>query len=346
VTKLARAAAAFEDFTGHKPTKVRRSRLDDKTVASWALGPAVGIAYEAVRDGKRSQYFHEFAKSARPMLASRDDGRQLYLSGGNYTVTNRGIEDNMPDMFTVNPSSRGGSKRTAMAAAKRNSKGRFVKNPGGRRASTSRKRRPAAKRRRSTQVAIFRGNPAAKRRRPRAAAKSRRRTYKRNPSGRGMMKSLGMLLIPAAGIGAGAVFTEILMGYLPIPAIAKNGVWRQVTKGALGIAAGWMVANFLKQKRLGEYIMLGAVVIAVHDGLKELMAAHASGVKADFGQYRGPLAHQFAGARSRGGGVGYISPAATTRMGRYVKPLKRQFAGMGGDAPIFARPGGETNFIY
>lgn len=342
MTRFTKAAHAFEDFTGRAPTKVNRAKLDSRDVTSWAMGPAVGVAYEAVRDGERAQYFHEFAKKARPTLVARDDGRQLYLVGGDYTVTERGIED-MPDMFIVNPSPRRGAaaKRKTMALPKRSRSGRFLKGGGNRktrRASTSRRR--SAPR----QVAVFAANPAPRKRRRAATsrrAKPKARRFRRNPSGRKMLGGLGTMLIPAAGVGAGAVGAEILMGYLPIPASWKSGVMRQVTKGAVGLAAGWAISHFLKQKKLGFYVMAGAVVIAVHDGIKELITARTPtiGARGAFGQYVLPMRSQFAGA---GRGMGYVNPAMTRSFGQYVPPLRSQF---GGDAPIMAHPGGETNFV-
>src|SRR5882724_6002410 len=114
-----RAVKAYQDFTGRRPAKVRNSRLPDNDVTGWEMGPMVGVAYEAVRDGKRQQYFHEFKKSARPNLVAQDDGKKLYIEGGKYHVTDRGIED-MPQLFVVNPSPRKGrTKRKARPMARR-----------------------------------------------------------------------------------------------------------------------------------------------------------------------------------------------------------------------------------
>lgn len=337
MARFTKAAHAFEDFTGRKPRRVRKTQLDSRDVVGWEMGPAVGVAYEATRDGETAQYFHEFAKKARPALVARDDGKQLYLVDGQYTVTERGIED-MPELFVVNPSARRGAapKRKAMAATKRNSKGRFVKGSG-------RKARAPARRRSGRQVAIFTGNPAARPKRRRAAAKrttTKRRSYRRNPSGRKFLGGLSQLLIPAAGVGGGAVLAELFMGYLPIPADLKSGIKRQITKGVVGLAAGWVISNVLKQKKLGFYVMAGAVVIAVHDGIKEILVARAPDFtgKGAFGQYVTPPRHQFAG-----GGMGYINPARTARLGQYVRAPRRQF-GLGGDAVVYAHPGGETGF--
>lgn len=336
MSRYTKAARAFEDFTGRRPTKVRRDQLQDRDAVGWEMGPAVGIAYEATRDGEKAQYFHEFAKSARPRLVARDDGRQLFLTGGKYTVTERGIED-MPELFVVNPSSRRSapSKRKPMAAAKRNSKGRFVKGGG---------RRAPAKRRATRQVAVFQSNPAPKRRRKASSTTKRRastkRRFRRNPSGRKMLGGLGQLLMPAAGVGAGAVISEMFMGYLPIPQAWKSGVMRQVTKGAVGLALGYAIMKFLKQRKLGLYVMAGAVAIAVHDGIKEVITARLPGPagRGAFGQYVTPLPSQFGGR-----GMGYVNPALTSRFGQYVEPLPSQF---GGEAPMFEHPGGETNFRY
>ncbi len=268
MARFSRAIRAHEAFSGHTPGKVRVSKLPDRDVTGWQMGPVLGIAYEAKRDGKTQPYFHEFAKPVRPKLVSRDDGRQLYIDGGSYIVTDHGIED-MPKLFTVNPSPR--RKAKPMAARRR--------------------KRSSARRRATRQVAIFSANPARRRRRrritrarrrsflgnpaPRRAGRRRStvRRYRRNPSARGLGGSFAKLLMPAAGIGLGAIGTEILMGQLPIPAAWKVGVARHVTKGAVGVAAGWAIGKVLRQKRLGMYFSLGAIAIAVHDGVKEVLAA-------------------------------------------------------------------------
>ena len=97
--------------------------------------------------------------------------------------------------------------------------------------------------------------------------------------GLNFVKGLG----PAIGIAAGAVGSEVVMGYLPIPENLKTGVMRPLTKGAVGIVGGMVLSKVLKQKRLGNYFMLGAVVIAAHDFMKEMISKSAPGVK--FGQY-------------------------------------------------------------
>lgn len=319
-----RAVKAYEDFSGHKPKRVRRSRLDDRDVTGWQMGQLVGIAYEARRDGATKQYFHEFKKAARPELVARDDGRKLYIDGGRYKVTDRGIED-MPQLFVVNPSPRKPKRKTMARRAthrrRRATRQVAVFNTNPRR----RRRRHTAVRRRSVRRHSFMTNPAPRRRRRRTMV----RRFRRNPSARATAVHFGKLFLPAVGIGLGAVGSEIVMGYLPIPPSFKTGWMRHVTKGAVGVGAGLILAKVFKQKRLGNYFALGAVVIAVHDAAKELIAARAPGVH--MGQYTRVPRSSFAGM----GGMGFISPAQVAHgMGEYTGSPMRSFAGAGG--------GGET----
>jgi len=317
-----KAKKAFEDFSGHKATKSRVSKLPDRDVTGWEMGPVVGIAYEAKRDGKRTKYFHEFKKAARPALVAKDDGSQLYIDGGKYKVTDRGIED-MPALFVVNPSARKAAKKG--------------------KAPMARRRRKASTRRRATrQVAVFRANPVRRRRRRARATFARNpiirrrrrstvRRYARNPIGRrrrsamaGGALNFGKMLLPAIGIGIGAVGAEVIMGYLPVPANFKTGVLRHVTKGAVAIAAGLLISKFLKQKKIGNAIALGGVVIAAHDALKEVITARMPAIP--FGQYM-PLSQA-------GGSLGYYSPAGTvdySAMGEYVPRVH----GSLGESPDF-----------
>lgn len=315
---VGQAARAYRQFTGDRPARVTVSRLPKRDVAGWKLGPAVGVAYEAVRDGQRERYFHEFKKSARPDLVASADGRKLYFTGGRFKVTERGIED-MPHLFVVNPSSRP-SKRRASPMRRR------------RRHTSTRRRRSSSRR----AVALFRANPIRRRRRRHTVVRYARnpirrrrhsvRRYRRNPSlrryGAGAV-NFGKMLMPAAGIGLGAVGSELIMGYLPIPAQFKSGVARHVTKGAVGVAAGLVLGKLFRQRRLGNYFALGAVAIAVHDAVKELIAARMPNVH--LGMYTAPFR----------GSLGYINPAGTQRLGQYVHPVH------GAVASVNA---GETNF--
>lgn len=317
---LHRARKAFEDFSGHKPQKVYRTQLDDGPVSGYRLGSMVGVAYEARRDGKTDRYFHEFGKKARPDLVVRDDGKQLYVTGGRYKVTDHGIED-MPSLFVVNP-----SPRRKKAAAKSPKK----KGP-----SMARRRRRVTRRRSHARraVSVFTANPIRRRRRRRshavaAAPARRRRSYRRNPivglrrrrraggGGRGF-PAMTKLVLPAVGIGAGAVAAEVIMGYLPIPANLKTGPFRHAVKGGVALALGMAVGKFAN-KKAGELMALGGLTIAVHDSIKEMVLRFAPSTK-------------FAG-------MGYYNPAQTMQLGQYVNTAPGGFHGMG--EYVMTSPGG------
>ena len=53
------------------------------------LGTLVGVIYR--QDGEN--YIHQFAKASQPTLAVSEDGTQLHIVGGQYVVTENGIED-------------------------------------------------------------------------------------------------------------------------------------------------------------------------------------------------------------------------------------------------------------
>lgn len=90
--ELEHAARAFEDFTGREASRVERhAGLEHR--AGWLLGRVAAISYIATRDGETAEYVHRFKRRSRPQLVSSHDGSQLYLLGGAYSVTDRGIED-------------------------------------------------------------------------------------------------------------------------------------------------------------------------------------------------------------------------------------------------------------
>lgn len=86
------AARLREDFSGHKVTTARQVRLPAAKVGL-AIGPLLAVAYETTRDGKREKYLHEFRRGARPTLAASSDGRYLFVLGGAFRFTDRGIVD-------------------------------------------------------------------------------------------------------------------------------------------------------------------------------------------------------------------------------------------------------------
>ncbi len=86
------SAEWFEDFTGHEAEQTESINfVTPKAVG--VIGRVYAIAYEAKRGNKTDVYEHKFKASNAPILAVSSDGRQLMILGGNYKVTDHGIED-------------------------------------------------------------------------------------------------------------------------------------------------------------------------------------------------------------------------------------------------------------
>lgn len=90
---LRRAAALYEDFTGHVPEVVAEIRKPRYPDAVLVVGDCDGILYTTVRDGRKERYIHEFKASSRPLFCVSPDGKTLYLLGGAFSFTDRGIVD-------------------------------------------------------------------------------------------------------------------------------------------------------------------------------------------------------------------------------------------------------------
>lgn len=91
-SEYSRAARRYEAFSGHRAQVVGRVKLPRDAVAL-GVGPVDFIGYTTVRDGKREKYMHKFKRASRPVLAASADGKRLFLLGGSFTFTDRGIED-------------------------------------------------------------------------------------------------------------------------------------------------------------------------------------------------------------------------------------------------------------
>jgi len=91
--RIPEALKLFEAFTGHGASdQFDSTELPEDDVVV-VVGNVEAIAYNAVRDGIKQSYQHEFRASSRPVLAVSHDGRRLYLLAGKYKFTERGIED-------------------------------------------------------------------------------------------------------------------------------------------------------------------------------------------------------------------------------------------------------------
>jgi hypothetical protein len=64
--------------------------LPDPPAVRWELGELVAVTYDATKRGERYHWEHHF-ESERPVLAFSEESQTLYVVGGDYSVTARGI---------------------------------------------------------------------------------------------------------------------------------------------------------------------------------------------------------------------------------------------------------------
>jgi hypothetical protein len=91
-TRLKVARGRFREFHGCRPTVVTRAACR-RTIPEVLvqLGTLRAVVYAADRgDGGARQYIHFMENE--PLLTCDPEGSQLYIVGGRYRVTRRGIE--------------------------------------------------------------------------------------------------------------------------------------------------------------------------------------------------------------------------------------------------------------
>ncbi len=91
--RVAEAVDLFQRFRGDDPEWIDRIDIEHPDVLL-IVGHCDGVLYTTERDGQVEKYIHQFKKAARPLLCTSYDGQQLYLLGGDFTFTHRGIVDN------------------------------------------------------------------------------------------------------------------------------------------------------------------------------------------------------------------------------------------------------------
>ncbi len=84
------AEELYEEFTGHEADEMLSVdfKMPKKVMV---MGRLDGVLYTATRDGVTESYVHEFEDNA-PLLCVSGDGRQILIVGGDYIVTDHGIE--------------------------------------------------------------------------------------------------------------------------------------------------------------------------------------------------------------------------------------------------------------
>ena len=90
---ISRAADLYERFSGHGAEEIGRVRVNPLPRVGVAIGEVDGILYTTTRDGVVEQYIHKFRRRDKPLFVVAPDGKALFLVGGRYTFTERGIVD-------------------------------------------------------------------------------------------------------------------------------------------------------------------------------------------------------------------------------------------------------------
>jgi hypothetical protein len=92
-SQIQKAANLYERFSGHDPEEIGVINIPDMPDVGVAIGEVDGILYTTVRDGVVEKYIHKFHKNDKPMFVVSPNGKGLWLVGGNYDFTERGIVD-------------------------------------------------------------------------------------------------------------------------------------------------------------------------------------------------------------------------------------------------------------
>lgn len=91
--QLRNASRLYSDFTGHEAEVVETVDKPVLPDVMLIVGDIDFIGYTTVRDGVTEKYIHKFTKKCRPLFTVSHDGKQLFMLGGSYDFTERGIVD-------------------------------------------------------------------------------------------------------------------------------------------------------------------------------------------------------------------------------------------------------------
>ncbi len=87
-----KALKLYKEFREAKPQRAFKVDIEVPT-ALMSMGNIRFIGYDTTRGGKTELYKHLFAPGSRPVLCADADNGQLFVIGGRYHVTPRGIVD-------------------------------------------------------------------------------------------------------------------------------------------------------------------------------------------------------------------------------------------------------------
>jgi hypothetical protein len=90
--ELEQAADLYNSFRETDARKINTVKLRMPGIVV-AIGHLEYIGYRTSHQSETTFYKHPFRAGSRPLLASSPDGKQLFLLGGRYDFTGRGIVD-------------------------------------------------------------------------------------------------------------------------------------------------------------------------------------------------------------------------------------------------------------
>lgn len=91
--ELEQAGDLYRRFSGHDPESVGKINLPTPPKAGIVIGTLDGLLYTTVRDGVEEKYIHKFSQRSKPLFVVSPDGKQIFVIGGSYNFTERGIVD-------------------------------------------------------------------------------------------------------------------------------------------------------------------------------------------------------------------------------------------------------------
>lgn len=92
-TELQKAIALYESFSGNDAEVVGKVDIPPVSEVGVVVGTLDGVLYTTNRDGQTEKYIHQFKAKDKPLLVVSPDGEQMWIVGGNYDFTERGIVD-------------------------------------------------------------------------------------------------------------------------------------------------------------------------------------------------------------------------------------------------------------
>lgn len=84
------SADQYEDNRGYDVDTASVIYLPEMPLSVWTLGELAQIEYDRIEDGELVRRYHAF-EDERPLLTVGSQDQRLWLAGGDYTVTSRGI---------------------------------------------------------------------------------------------------------------------------------------------------------------------------------------------------------------------------------------------------------------